>query len=395
MMASRPANRARRPQVLGSGPRTTEPANRARLRIALLDPGDFTPAYDEELAGALNRLGHDVVLIGKHAGPGSAPDLRRPLFYALLAHRWTGLLPASLVRGLKGAHHVVDMVRLIWLLGRTRPDVVHFQWMPLPLVDTALLGALRRIAPFVLTAHDSVPYQGATNRLMALGFTRLIRSADAVIAHTRSTAERLEGLGVGPGLLHLVPHGILHAPPAAAGANVANTRPVADGPLCLLQFGKIKAYKGVDVLIEALGRLEPETRRRIRVRVVGAPYIDHEPLLRRTEELGLSEVIEFRLGFVPDQEMMSCFAEADAMVFPYRQIDASGVLMAAVAHGLPVIASRVGDFAELLEDGLAALLVEPADPEALAAAIATLAHSPERLLAMRTAMRQVRETTPH
>jgi glycosyltransferase involved in cell wall biosynthesis len=364
------------------------------MRIVLIDPGDFTPAYDEELARALHQLGHDVVLIGKHAGPRSTPYLRRPLFYAALANDWASALPASLVRGFKGAHHVLDMARLILLLRRMQPDVIHFQWMPLPLIDTAFVGALRRIAPFVLTVHDSEPYHGATNRLMVLGFTRLARAADSVVAHTRSTAERLERLGVDPELFHRVPHGILHPPAGSAAPNLANRRARADGALRLLQFGKIKAYKGGDVLIEALGRLEPEARRRIHVRIVGAPYIDVQPLLRRVRELGLSEVVEFRLGFVSDEEMMTCFAEADAMVFPYRQIDASGVLMAAVAHDLPVIASRIGDFAELLEDGREALLVQPGDPQALAAAIATLANSPERLMAMGSAMRRVHQTIP-
>jgi glycosyltransferase involved in cell wall biosynthesis len=362
----------------------------ARMRIALLDPGDFTPAYDEELAGGLCRLGHEVVLIGKHGGPLSSPEVRQPTFYALLARDWVRALPASVARSVKGAHHIVDMARLIVLLRRMRPDVIHFQWMPLPLVDAGFIGALHRIAPLGLTVHDSEPYQGATNRLMALGFNRLVRAADAVIAHTRSTAEQLKGLGLDPARLHQVPHGLLHGQALAE----ADRRPAAHGRLRLVQFGKIKAYKGVDVLIEALGMLKPEVRRRIHVSIVGAPYLDPQPLLQRVEQLGISDSVEFRLGFVPDNEMMGCFADADAMVFPYRQIDASGVLMAALAQGLPVIASRIGDFAELLQHGREALLVEPGDASALAAAIAALARSPERLAAMGSAMRRTRDAVP-
>jgi glycosyltransferase involved in cell wall biosynthesis len=361
------------------------------MRIALLDSSDFTPAYDEELASGLRRLGHEVLLIGRHGGPVSAPEVRRPTFYALMAKDWVSALPASVARSMKGAHHIVDMVRLVFLLRRMQPDVIHFQWMPLPVVDMGFVGPLRRVAPLVLTVHDSEPYHGATSRLMALGFTRLVRAADAVIAHTRSTAERLERLGLRPGRYHVVPHGLLHA---QAVPKAASRRPAADRRLRLLQFGKIKAYKGTDVLIEALGTLEPEVRRGIHVRIVGAPYINPQPLLQRAHQLGLSDVIDFRLGFVSDEEMMDCLAEADAMVFPYRQIDASGVLMAALAHGLPVIATRIGDFAELLEDGREALLVEPGDALSLAAAIATLARSPERLASMAGAMRRTRDAVP-
>ena len=170
--------------------------------------------------------------------------------------------------------------------------------------------------------------------------------------------------------------------------------PAPDGRLRLLQFGKIKAYKGVDVLIDAHRDARPEVRRRVHLRIVGAPYIDPRPLLQRVEQLGIQDSVEFRLGFVPDDEMRACFAEADLLALPYRQIDASGVLMAAIAQGLPVIASRIGDFAELLEHGREALLVEPGDAPALAPAIATLARSPERLAAMRSAMRQTRDAVP-
>jgi glycosyltransferase involved in cell wall biosynthesis len=362
----------------------------ASLKVVLVDPGDFTPAYNEELAGGLRRRGHEVVLVGRHGGPRSFPEVRRPTFYALLASNRSGALPEAVERGLKGVHHVVDMARLPVLLRRMRPDVIHFQWTPLPLVDAAFLGAVRRIAPLVLTVHDSDPYQGAGSRVMALGFERVVRQADAVITHTPRTAERLLRLRLDPARLHRVPHGLLHR----YALPQTERRRAADGRLSLLQFGKIKPYKGVDVLIEALGILELALRRRVRVSVVGAPYIDPAPLRRRVRELGIADSVELRLGFVPEAEMMRCFAEADAMLFPYRQIDASGVLMAALAQGLPVIASRIGDFAEWLRHGREALLVEPGDAPALAAAIATLACSPERLAAMSRAMRQTRAAVP-
>lgn len=360
------------------------------LRVALLDPGDFTPAYDEELAAALTRLGHQVVLVGKHGGPGSSRELRRPAFYRLLAGRRARALPASLGRVVKGVHHIVDMVRLAGLVRDMRADIVHAQWLPLPLVDAAFAGRLRRIAPLVLTVHDARPYHGAANRLMEVGFARAIGRMDAVIVHTRSTLCQLQARGIPADRLEIVPHGALHTParPRPAG------RPPAAGRLRLLQFGKIKAYKGVDVLIEALALVPADLRRRLQVRIVGAPYLDPAPLERRLAELGLDDVVELRLGAVPDDEMMRCFDEADCMVFPYRQVDASGVLMAALAHGLPIVASRIGDFAERLEDGREAVLVEPGDPQALAAALGGLVSAPERLVAMRRAAERTCQALP-
>ena len=60
---------------------------------------------------------------------------------------------------------------------------------------------------------------------------------------------------------------------------------------------------------------------------------------------------------------------ADGLLFPYREIEASGVLMAAIAHGKAIIASRIGSFAETLTESENALLVPAGDPAALASAL--------------------------
>ena len=67
--------------------------------------------------------------------------------------------------------------------------------------------------------------------------------------------------------------------------------------------------------------------------------------------------------------MPRLFERASVVVFPYREIDASGVLMTALSAGRAIVASRIGLFGELLTDGSEALLVPPDDPPALAAAL--------------------------
>jgi glycosyltransferase involved in cell wall biosynthesis len=73
--------------------------------------------------------------------------------------------------------------------------------------------------------------------------------------------------------------------------------------------------------------------------------------------------------------METLFAGADAFVFPYREIEASGVLYRVLGYGRWLIASRLGAFAEVIEDGAAGRLVTPDDPDCLAAALAEAATS--------------------
>lgn len=356
------------------------------MRIAIIDPSEFTPPYDAALARGLMASGHAVTVIGEAGGALAAVESvdHRGHFYGPLASGLGRQLSKGAIRPAKGLLHGLDLARLPALLGRLGADVIHLQWAPLPLLDQLALPALRRIAPVVMTVHDTTPYNGAEPWLMAAGLGRLIRGVDAVICHTEAGRLRLLRQGVPTERLFVVPHGLLGA--------ISDTVPPPAARIRLLQLGKLKPYKGVDVLIEALGRLTPGERDRFWVRVVGQPHLDTAPLEARAA--GLGDCFSLELDFVDEAVMAALIAESDAMLFPYREIEASGVLMQAIAAGRPVVASRIGAMAELLEDGRQGLLVPPGDPDALAAALRRLAADPTCLTSMRSEMRSLRDRIP-
>jgi glycosyltransferase involved in cell wall biosynthesis len=104
--------------------------------------------------------------------------------------------------------------------------------------------------------------------------------------------------------------------------------------------------------------------------------------------------VRLDLRFVPDAEMNDLLTQADAVVFPYREIDVSGVLMAALRYERPIIASAIGGFAELLVHGRHGLLVPPDDAGALSAAIARLCSEPETRSAMGAAVAELGRAIP-
>lgn len=337
------------------------------MKIAVIDPSLFTWPYDRALVGGLRSLGHDAVLFGK-ALPRNDARLRdpvlRPIFYPSLAG--AGGWPRPLLRAAKGFSHVASLERLRRELTLWAPDVIHFQWLPLPVVDRMFLPLLRRIAPTVLTVHDTMPFNGSpVSCLQAFGTFAAFREFDHLIVHTDQGRQRIAPHA--PSGLSRVPHGLLHDDGLAAGAAGAATG--GQHPVTLLMFGQIKPYKGVDVLLRALAALDPATRARCRVCIAGKPYMDTAPLVALRRELGLEDIVEFRFEFIPDAALSALFAQSAAVLFPYREIEASGALMAALAHAKPVIASRLGTFAELLEDGRHGLLVPADDVPALAQAL--------------------------
>ena len=360
------------------------------LRVALIDPSLFTIPYDAKLADALRDLGHRVTVYGEARRPGDEPaELAelQPLFYAELRRLATARWPRQALRVAKGALHWRGMRRLTNELRQSRPDVIHFQWSPLPAIDRLFLRELRGLAPVVLTVHDSRPFNGAAWRLQKWGATGIFKEFDGLIVHTEEARERLVAGGVPSSRIVRIAHGLLHdvAPVGPRPATQSDR-------LRFLLFGKLKPYKGADLLIEAFRRLPAELRERVEVQIVGKPYMDVAPLEEAAR--GLEPRIRLDLRFVPDAEMNDLLAQADAIVFPYREIDVSGVLMAALRYERPIIASAIGGFAELLVDGRHGLLVPPDDAGALSAAMARLCSEPETRSAMGAAAAELGRAIP-
>ena len=343
------------------------------LRVQLVDPPAFTPPYDHALARALARAGARVELVTSRFAYGEVP---RADGYAVTESFYRiapGAAGSRLRMAAKLAQHLPDMAGLAAHVRRTRPDVVHFQWLAVQPLDVHLLPALRRAArgrPLVLTAHDVLPREPRPGQLDAQ--RRLYERVDAVVVHSEHGARRLrDELAIDPAKVHVIPHGAFDhlVPRGGAGAPprplppdlaaVPRERPVA---LC---FGLLRPYKGIDVLLEAWRGIDDAE-----LWVVGLPKLDLAPL-RAAAPPG----VRFLPRFVADDEIAAFFRRADLVVLPYREIDQSGVLFTALAFGRPLLLTAVGGFPEVAATG-AAELVAPGDAPALHAALARLLADP-------------------
>ncbi len=340
------------------------------MRIAMIDPSLFTLPYDRGLIEGLEQNGHEVTLFGRKPGPDDnetgSVDLAAT-FYRVSGSRIVSRLPRAARLAIKGLEHPVSMLGLLQRLARMRPDVIHFQWLALPLIDGRLLRAFRRIAPLVSTVHDTNPFNGdPSSRLQAKGFLTALGLFDRLIVHTEQGRSRLSAQGIAPERLSILPLGNTRI------ASLNDADDAMEGPLTFLLFGKIKPYKGADLLIEAFAKLPHHLRELARVRIIGKPYMDLTPLLDRVRELRLDHLISIEPGFVADDDLPALFVPGTVAVFPYREIDGSGVLPEALAHARPVVASSLGMFRETIVDGVHGHLVPPKDTQALAASLAHL-----------------------
>ena len=333
------------------------------MRVVLANPPAFGgPDYDHQLARALGRLGVDVEVVTSRFRFGETPPpdryRRSELFYPLSSR----LFGRSRLRlPLKVLEHPVGLARL-WA---RRADVVHLQWLAVPELDRYLL---RLRAPSVFTAHDTLPRRAARNRAR---WRRLLQRFDRVVTHSRRGRDQLAELGVDPGRLRVIFHPVHPSDP-----------PRTDDGSTLLCFGLIRSYKGLDDAIAAVKRVPGA-----RLLVAGDPM---ERVDRYVREAG--DRAEWRLGYLPHDEVERAYGDATLSLFPYRpELDQSGALLRSLGAGVPAVAYDVGGLGEPIREFGAGRVVPPGDVEALAHAITELLDDPVQLESARAGARRARE----
>ncbi len=272
---------------------------------------------------------------------------------------WGLLLPGYVAAGCAAAAA---------LQRRRRYDVVHVHWA----VPHGVMGWAARAAGaggLVTTFYGSELRWAESRFPPARRFLKTYCRRGTLVAISTTTRRALARYTDRP--VHVVPYPASLLPGSEAGARRAEP---SGRPPTVLFVGRLVERKGIGNLLRAAAG----SRLPYRVALVG--FGPEEARLRSlAAALGLAERVEFA-GRVSDGELSRRYAEADVFVLP-ATIDARGdteglgvVLLEALAHGLPVVATRRGGIPDIVLDGETGLLVEDGDAAALARAI-------ERLLA--------------
>jgi glycosyltransferase involved in cell wall biosynthesis len=136
----------------------------------------------------------------------------------------------------------------------------------------------------------------------------------------------------------------------------------------LLFFGIVRRYKGLDLLLRALASCKPD----ISLTVAGEIWTGRDELLALISELQLGERVALSDGYVAAADVPAYFADADALVLPYRSGTASQNALIALQFGIPVIATRAGAIAAAISDGVNGILCNAGDVADLTRAISQL-----------------------
>jgi glycosyltransferase involved in cell wall biosynthesis len=347
----------------------TAPARRAPLCVIGANHPETAGAapFNAALVGALRELGPVEFLSwsrlypplghrgARRSGHGPAAEPSLELLDYLNPLTWR----AALARA-RGARALV----LPWLHPVAAPPYRY-------LLRNAPEGVARVVVCHNVVPHEPVPLGGALTR-------GVLRRADLLVTHAPQQRAQLAALGVDRPVLESF-HPRFTAARAPSAAEVAAERLRQGSPgLALLAFGAVRPYKGVDLALEALARVDPALR--VKLVVAGVFWDGGRELRARVDGLGLAGRVELRDGYVPDDEAALLFAACDAALLPYRSASQSGVVQLAFAHDRPVLATAVGGLPAAVRDSRDGLLCAP-EPGALARAIERMAREHGQLRA--------------
>lgn len=301
------------------------------------------------LAQAARARGHDAWFVSPDEGP-----------FATLA-RSEGF-EVRLV-DVSRTFRVDGMLRLARLLRRTRTDVLHTHTQ---LAANILGRVAARLAGARVVSHAHIESHFRPSRLARLYHGTLdnltARLCIAVVAVSEDTRRALVEQGYPAGRVVVVYNGVdLDAAPASRppGRRVA-------------EVARLAPVKGQRELISAL-RLLPEASLVLAGEDLERGGAYRAELEAHAEALGVRDRVVFR-GH--DPRVTELLAEVDVVALPSTTEGLPMVLLEAMAHGKPVVATPVGGTAELVVDGETGILVPPGDVEGLAEALRRLLDDP-------------------
>ena len=152
----------------------------------------------------------------------------------------------------------------------------------------------------------------------------------------------------------------------------------ADAVKRLLFVGNLSERKGVTDLLRALSRPGFED---LPLELVVAGGGDVAAYQARASELGLEKMVRFT-GWSEQKEVAALMAQADILVLPSYDEGLPLVILEALANGVAVVCTPVGEIPSALTDGVTACFVEPGDVNGLAASLQNLLRRPDLLRAL-------------
>lgn len=341
----------------------------AGRRIVIVGPahplrGGGMSTFNERLAMAFQEAGDEVEIVSF--------SLQYPSFLFPGKSQFTNEpAPKGItIKALINSVNPISWVRAGNYISSQRPDLVIFRyWLPFmgPALGTiARLVKRNRYSRILAITDNVIPHE---KRPGDVPFTKYFLSAcHGFLTMSRAVQQDLQRFE--PNKLNIyLPHPLYdNFGSAESKAEACAALGLDTNFKYLLFFGFIRAYKGLDLLLEAMAIPALQAIPDLKLLIAGEFYEDAKPYRDLIEKHGLQDRLVLRTDFILNAEVRHYFCAADLVVQPYKHATQSGVTQIAYHFDKPMVVTNVGGLSELVPHGEVGYVVAP-QPKEIAAAI--------------------------
>jgi D-inositol-3-phosphate glycosyltransferase len=311
-------------------------------------------SFNDRLAQQFSAEGHDIEILTFR--------LQYPKFLFPGKTQYTDGLPPNKVKITRKLNSINPFN---WLatglkIKKEKPDILLIRfWLPFmgPCFGTIARVAKSNKHTIVICIFDNViPHEKRPgDRILTKYFTN---SIDGAVVMSQTVSDDLTAFREKIPI-KLSPHPLFdnYGPPVGRKEALAALKLDADESY-LLFFGFIRAYKGLDLLIEAFSDRRLRNRK-LRLIIAGEFYEDDTPYRDLIKKYDLENDLVFFDHFIKDNEVPLFFSVADLVVQPYKTATQSGVTQIAYYFEKPMLVTDVGGLREIVPDGICGYVVKP------------------------------------
>lgn len=261
---------------------------------------------------------------------------------------------------------IFEIFRFIMLVGREKPDIIHFQYPPSPLSLVFFLFFLKIRALFAnelslfYTAHNALPH---SKKLYGYFFYKIfLRNMQKVIVHSEDDRRVIENLGIEKDKIAVIEHGVVFDKPGISKLQARKKLGIGKGKenkkskgreIIFLFFGYISEKKGICELLQAFKNAyeEIESKGKVIKLVIAGTESKGFDIKREIEALGIEKHafeekgkkeesrVYIDIGYINKKKAELYFKACDVLILPYRKEKHSPLVQVAYYFGMPVIAS--------------------------------------------------------
>jgi glycosyltransferase involved in cell wall biosynthesis len=320
-------------------------------------------SFNDRLAQQFTAEGHDIVIF--------TFTLQYPKFLFPGKTQLTEGPPPDNVRIYRRINSInpLNWIATGFKIRKEKPDILLIRfWLPLmgPCFGTiARIAKSNRHTKVICIFDNVVPHEKRPGDKVLTRY--FVKCVDGAIVMSTTVLNELKAFSKKT-VVKLSPHPLFDNYGEPVERTEALSRLNLDPAYSyLLFFGFIRAYKGLDILIEAFSDQRLRSRK-LKLIVAGEFYEDDKPYKDLIKKFKIENDIIFFDRFIKDKEVPLFFCVADIIVQPYKTATQSGVTQIAFYFEKPMLVTDVGGLREIVPDGRCGYVVKP-EPESISSAI--------------------------